>query len=42
MLMARDDTSQHAPREAKVAAIVSAAVFIALILAVMLYAILAG
>jgi hypothetical protein len=40
--MAKDATSQDAPKEAQIAAFVSAAVFCALILAVMLYALLAG
>jgi hypothetical protein len=40
--MATDNTSQGAPREAKVAAIVSGSMFAALILAVIVYAIVGG
>jgi hypothetical protein len=40
--VAKDGTSGDAPREAQIAAAVSAGVFFGLILAVMLYAILAG
>jgi hypothetical protein len=40
--MARDETSQEAPRAAVAAALATAGVFTALILGVVLYAILGG